>query len=153
MNKRKEIDQILKCKKIAIAGVSRNKNKFGNAVFKELIDNGYITYPINPNMKSVMDKECYPDIKSLPEKVDALVISVKPTETIKLVKEAHGAGISMIWMQQGSESPEAVDYCKSNNITAISKECLFMYLDPVKSIHKFHRGIWKLFRKYHKVSA
>ena len=150
MNKREKIDDILSSGKIAVAGVSRNKNKFGSVVFKELSKKGYSTFPINPKAVSVMGKDCYPDIRSLPEKVDALVVVVKPAGTEALVKEAHDAGISKIWMQQGSESPEAVKFCESGGMTCISGECIFMYLEPVGLIHKFHRGIWKLLGKYHK---
>jgi hypothetical protein len=153
MNKREMIDEILSSEKFAVAGVSRNKNKFGSVLFKELSDRGYNSFPINPQAATVMGKECYPDIKNLPEKVDALIVAVKPVETVKLVKEAFDAGILKIWIQQGAESPEAVKFCKSSNMTCVSKECLFMYLEPVKSFHKFHRGIWKLFGKYHKKAS
>ena len=149
MDKRKEIETILSSDKIVVAGVSRNEHKMGSAIFKELSKNKRSVFPLNPNTDIIMNKTCYPDIQNLPEKVDALVLVVKPEETVKLVKQAHSAGISRIWMQQGSESPEAIEFCESNNMTVVSKECIFMYLDPVSSIHKFHRGLWKIFGKYH----
>jgi uncharacterized protein len=150
MNKRESIDNILTSKNFAVAGVSRNKNKFGSVIFKELTEKGVNSYPVNPGLSTIMGSECYSDIKSLPEKVEALVIVTNPRETVKLVKDAYENGIKKIWIQQGAESPEAVQFCESKGINYVTKECLFMYMDPVKSIHKFHKGIWKLFGKYHK---
>ena len=150
MDKRKIIDTVLSSEKFAVAGVSRNKNKFGNVIFKELLDRGFISFPINPNSNTVMNKTCYHDLKSLPEKVDSLVIVTKPDETEKLVKEAFDVGITRIWIQQGAESPEAVRFCESKGMLYVSGECLFMYLEPIGLLHKFHRGIWKLLGKYHK---
>ena len=64
--------------------------------------------------------------------------------------EANEAGIKKIWMQQGSESPKAIKFCKENGIELVEGECIMMFSEPVKSIHKFHRGLNKLFGKYPK---
>lgn len=53
-------------------------------------------------------------------------------------------------MQQGSESQAAIDFCKENKIDYVSGECIMMFSEPVQSIHRFHRGIWKLIGKYPK---
>jgi uncharacterized protein len=150
MNKRESIDKILTSKNFAVAGVSRNKNKFGSVIFKELSDKGIASFPVNPGLSTIMGTECYSNLKSLPEKVEALIIATNSEATVKLVKEAFENGITKIWMQQGAESSEAVQFCDSKGMVCVSKECLFMYLDPVKSIHKFHTVLWKLFGKYHK---
>ena len=149
INKRESIDTILASEKFAVAGVSRNKNKFGNVIFEELLDRGFRSFPINPNSDTVMNKTCYPDLKSLPEKVDALIIVTKPDKTERLVKEAFDIDITKIWIQQGAESPESVRFCESKGMLCVSGECLFLYLEPVGLLHKFHRGIWKLLGKYH----
>ena len=150
ITKRENINTILASEKFAVAGVSRNKNKFGNVIFKELLDRGFISFPINPNSDTVINKTCYPDLKSLPEKVDALIINTKPDKTEKLVEEAFDTDITKIWIQQGAESPEVINFCESKNMIYVSGECLLMYLEPVGLLHKFHRGIWKLLGKYHK---
>ena len=77
----------------------------------------------------VMNKTCYPDVKSLPEKVDTLIIVTKPDKTEKLVKEAFNTDITRIWIQQGAESSKAVNFCESNNMTYVSGECIWNQLD------------------------
>jgi len=150
MNQRTEINQFLGANKIAIAGVSRNKNKFGSAVYRELLKKGINAVPMNPNMETAEGNQCFSGVSSLPKEVDALLCVVQPAETEKLVKEAHAAGITKIWMQQGSQSENALAWGRDNGMSIVSKACILMYADPVGSIHKFHRGIAKIFGGYHK---
>jgi predicted CoA-binding protein len=51
-------------------------------------------------------------------------------------------------MQQGSESRNAIKFCEENGISAVHNECIMMFVEPVKSIHSFHRWINKLVGKY-----
>jgi predicted CoA-binding protein len=50
-------------------------------------------------------------------------------------------------MQQGSESEKAINYCNENGIDVIHGECILMFAEPVESIHKFHKWLWKIFGK------
>ncbi|MDF1567996.1 MAG: CoA-binding protein [Spirochaetaceae bacterium] len=148
MTKRDVVDRILGAKRIAVAGVSRKKDKFGSALYKELLGKGMDMVAVNPHMTSFMDLPCYPSVEALPENVEALITVVKPSTTLDLVKAAEAKGIRLIWMQQGSESDEAVEFCREAGLDFVHKECVLMYADPVGSIHRFHRGIAKLFGRY-----
>jgi len=141
------VEKFTACKKIAVAGVSRDSKKFGTAVYKELKAKGYELFPINPNMENLNGDTCYPDLKSLPETVDGLLCVVPPAQTEKLLQEAHQTGINLVWMQQGSASKAAIQYCKDNNIDEVHGECILMFAEPVASFHKFHRWIWKILGK------
>lgn len=142
-----DVEKFLAQKHIAVVGVSRKRQKFGNAVYTELKKKGYQVYPVNPNMESLAGEPCYARLKDIPGPVDAVVLVVKPAVCETLVKEAKDAGITHIWMQQGSHSDTAIRYCQENNMTVIANECVMMFVEPVSSIHKFHRWIWKLFGK------
>lgn len=150
MSKRDAIDAVLEAKTIAIAGVSRNPNKFGSAVFKELAESGKNVVGITPHMTSFLDRPCYPSVDALPGDVEALITVVKPAQTLILVKAAAEKGIRNIWMQQGSESNEAIAFCRESELNFVSKACVMMYAEPVKSIHRFHRGLARLFGTYRK---
>ncbi|MBI5403969.1 MAG: CoA-binding protein [Ignavibacteriae bacterium] len=144
---KKQIDDFLLLKNIAVIGVSRVKKKFGNAIYKELKNKNYSVYPVHKEMSSFGNDVCYRDLKSIPYLPDALLISVSREKTLGIIKDAHSAGIKNIWLHLMSETTEAIDYCRNNGINLIYKECMFMHLQPVKSIHSFHRFIKKLFGK------
>ena len=135
-------------KNIAVAGVSRKKQKFGNAIYKELTKKGYNVYPVNPNLNEYEGKICYKDINSLPDEVTGIVINTKPETTKKLIKEAEAKGIKNIWLQQGSADKETIAEVATSNSNIINKECIMMFGESVKGIHGFHRWLKKSFGKF-----
>ncbi|MCW9066034.1 MAG: CoA-binding protein [Ignavibacteriaceae bacterium] len=147
MTSKKLVEEFLTQKKIAVVGVSRKKTKFGNMIYKELNQKGYQVYPINPNMDAFEGNACYPDLLSLPEKVDAVVINVPPVQTEKVVKEAKEAGINKVWLQQGSQSEAAIKFCEENGIDYVSNECILMFAHPSAFIHRAHKWVWGVLGK------
>ena len=139
------IESFLSTKKIAIAGVSRNSKKFGYTVFQELSQKGFDVYPINANTNSLGGTPCFQSVSALPSDVRNLLILTPKDQTTGLVREAVSTGISGIWIQQMSETPEAIRFAEENKVNLISKQCILMWAEPVKSIHRFHRNLKKLF--------
>ena len=135
-------------KNIAVAGVSRKKQKFGNAIYKELTKRGYNVYPVNPNLEEYEGQTCYKDISSMPEKVTGIVINTKPETTKKLIREAKAKGIKNIWLQQGSADKETITEVAASDSNIITRECIMMYGESVKGIHGFHRWLKKSFGKF-----
>lgn len=141
----KSVNDFMAQKNIAIVGVSRKKQKFGNAIYKELEKKGFALYPVNPNMEEYNGKKCYPDIASLPTDVTAIVINTKPDNTKKLIEEADKKGIKHIWLQQGSADKETIELSEKSVSNIISKQCVIMFAAPAKGIHGFHKWINKTF--------
>lgn len=146
-----EIHEFLAPQKLAIAGASRNEKKFGGAILKELISKGFDVYPINPNAEEIQGKECFSSVDKVPADVKHLYIVTKKEETAAIVEQAVKAGVQRIWIQNGSQTPEAIKIAQDNGIPVISKKCLFMFIDPVGGIHGFHKFLSKTFGTYPKV--
>jgi predicted CoA-binding protein len=68
-----------------------------------------------------------------------------PSATDKAVREAVEAGVPHLWIQQGSESKEALAFCQEKNPSAVSGHCILMFAEPVGSFHRVHRWPKKLF--------
>ena len=148
-----EIEKFLDSRKFAIAGVSRNEKKFGGAIFKELKGKGFDLYPINPNAENIQGIKCYKSVSELPKEVSRLLIITPKAESTAVAQEAIEKGIEMVWIQQKSDTPEAVEVIEKAGISLISKKCIMMFADPVKGVHGFHRAIAKLFGAYPKMVA
>ena len=142
-----KIDRFLACKKFAIAGVSRNKHKFGNTLFRELKKKNFDIVPVSPNMDSFEGERCYPSVKDLPSDVEALIIVTKPGASLSLLKEAANKGIKNIFLQQGAQNKEIMEYADHNGVNLICKHCILMFANP-SGIHKFHERISKFFGFY-----
>jgi predicted CoA-binding protein len=144
------IESFLSTKKLAIVGVSRNPKKFGRVVYETLKEKGFTVYGVNPYTESLNGDPCYPDISSLPSEVDRVFIVTPPDKTAENVQQAMEKGIRNIWIQQRSDTGEALDMLKEKDVNLIHNQCILMYAAPVQGVHKFHRFLNKLFGKYPK---
>jgi len=110
----------------AVIGVSRNPKKYGSRVYNDLKKNEYKVYPINPNIDEILGDKCYSRLANLPSKPDVVDVVVPPGITEKIVKDCKKLGIRKIWMQPGSESKAAIEFCKRNNIQILYDMCIMV---------------------------
>lgn len=139
------INSFLNLKSIAFAGLSRNPKSISRTIFKMLKERGYKLYPINPNTEEIEGEKCYKNFSTLPDIPEGAFFIVPKSQIKSSVQDAVSSGIKNIWIQQTSETPEVIKYCKENNINASYGHCILMYAEPVKGFHGFHRWIAKIF--------
>lgn len=144
MTTKLQIEQFLAGQPIAMAGVSRNPKKFGRVAYEELTRKGLSIIPINPNIESINGTTCYADINHLPAGVKSLLIMTKKDQTAKVVEDALARGIKNIWIQQSSDTPEALALLKGKDVNLVTKQCILMHHKP-DSFHKFHRNLKRFF--------
>lgn len=97
------VGQILdSIKVIAIVGISKNSQKDSHFVGRYLKKAGYTIIPVNPGATEILDEVCYPDLKSIPFKVDAVDIFRKPDDIPATIDEALKIGAKVIWLQLGT---------------------------------------------------
>jgi uncharacterized protein len=147
-----QISQFLAPRKLAIVGASRNPKKFGGTVIQELKDKAFELYPVNPNTDVIQGLKCYRTVDSLPDDVNHLLMVVPKTESASVATQIAGKGVKMVWVQQMSDTPEAIEILEDAGISVISKKCILMFAAPVKGPHRFHRFFVKLFGAYPKSS-
>jgi acetyltransferase len=75
-------------KSVAIIGASRQKGKVGYEILANLIQGGYPgkIYPVNPNADVIEGLKCFPDLKSIGQTPD-LVIVIVPARFVPEVTE------------------------------------------------------------------
>jgi len=145
-----KVNDFLAQKRIAVAGVSRTPNKaVGNAIYHRLRDAGYKVFAVNPNAESVEGDVCYHDLKSIPEKVDGVIIATRPEATDQLVKDCAEAEITRVWMHNGihmgsSVSESAVEFCNQHNISVIAGACPLMFGKTSDGFHRMVKNVFQL---------
>jgi len=110
----------------AVAGASRNPEKYGHQVYRDLRNAGYRVYCVNPNADEVLGNKCYPSLEALPVKPDVVDVVVPPKITEHLVKTCKKLGITKVWMQPGSESETAIKFCEENSIDVVYGVCVMV---------------------------
>ena len=145
-----QITRFLNHEKLAVAGVSRNPKKFGHVVMKELTDKGFDVYPVNPDATTIRGHKCYPSVNDLSDDVKHLLIVTPRQQTTAVAEQAIEKGMKMVWIQQMSDTPEAVNFLLNAGIQVIAGKCILMFANPVKGPHRFHRFLVKIVGRYPK---
>jgi len=110
----------------AVVGASRNPEKYGHQVYKDLRNAGYSVYPVNPNTNQILGDKCYPSLETLPIHPDVADLVVPPKVTEQVVKTCKRLGIKKVWMQPGSECETAINFCRENGMDIIHGVCVMV---------------------------
>ena len=110
----------------AVVGASRDPQKYGHQVYKDLKNAGYEVYPVNPNAEEILGKKCYSSLENLPAKPDVVDVVVPPKVTEQVVKTCKKLVIKKVWMQPGSESEAAIKFCEENDIQIVYGVCVMI---------------------------
>lgn len=89
------LEDILLAKSIAVVGASNNPNKMGHTLIKNIVDGGFEgkIYPVNLKEDKILGIRAYPDISSIPENIDLVVVSVPAFAVQDIIKQAGEKGV------------------------------------------------------------
>jgi predicted CoA-binding protein len=136
------VKDFLAQKKIAVVGVSDKRETGSNLGYRKFKEAGYSVYAVNPHLNTFDGRPCYPDLKSIPEKPDAVFILANPQVTDQIVQQCVDLGVKHLWMHcmmgtkpglgagTTSVSQEAVQKCRENGIAVIPGGCPNQFLTP-----------------------
>jgi len=110
----------------AVVGATQNKEKYGYKILMDLKSKGYNVIPINPKYNQVAGLTCYPDLISLEERPDVVVLVVGEKNSQKVVQNCLDLNLNKIWFQPGSEYDAAVELAKKANFNIVLGECIMV---------------------------
>jgi predicted CoA-binding protein len=134
-------------KRVAVTGVSRTPKTHGsNNVYKRMRERGYEVFAVNPNAHEVEGDRSYPDLKSIPGGVEAVVIGTRPEIGEDTMNECAELGIKHVWMHRGpgggSVSESATKYGRQHDITVIDGGCPLMFAPTADFGHRLMRVLY-----------
>lgn len=150
------VQDFLAQKKIAVVGVSDKRETGCNLSYRKFKEAGYTVFAVNPRMSTFEGAPCYPDLKTIPEKPDAVFILANPKVTEQIVQQCVDLSIKRVWMHcmmgtkpglaasMTSVSQAAVRMCHENGITVIPGSCPNQFLKPDFG-HALMRVMWRTF--------
>ncbi len=136
-----DLTGFFKPKGIAIVGVSREGAALGGLSFlRRFLEWGYrgALYPIHPKMTEVLGIRVYPDLTSLPEVPELVVVSVKAARVPAVLKECCRlsirfvhiltAGFSEIGTEEGRRLEEEIAaIAREGNLLIMGPNCMGPY--------------------------
>ena len=98
VNQGMKLDAFFKPKSIAVIGASRNPEKVGHKIFKNLVDFGFQgeLYPINPKATSLLGYKCFRSVLEVPGEIDLAVIVVPARIVPEIAEECGRKGVKGI---------------------------------------------------------
>jgi predicted CoA-binding protein len=124
------------------------KKGFPKLSYGGLKKQGKKVFAVDPSVDEIDGDRTYPDLASLPEKVEAVVLEVPKAETRDWVGKAADAGIQNVWIHMTRETPEALALAKEKNLNVLTGTCAVMYVTPGFTYHSIHKWIDQLMGKY-----
>lgn len=120
-----EAAEILKKSKfVAIVGLSSNPERPSNIVGKYLKEQGYKIIPVNPGEKTILGETSYPDLASIPVKVDVVDVFRKSEDIPPIARDAIKIGAKAIWMQEGITNEAAAAEASQAGLKVVMNKCM-----------------------------
>ncbi len=109
---------------VAVVGASSNPERPSQRVASYLAQHGYNIIPVNPREQQVLGKTCYPNLSSIPEKVEVVDIFRRAEEVMPVVEEAIKIGAKAVWMQEGIINEEAAEKARAAGLLVVMNKCM-----------------------------
>jgi len=109
---------------IAIVGLSADWFRPSYFAAKYMQEHGFKIIPVNPKYTEILGEKCYPDLKSIPEKVDMVDVFRKSADCPPIATEAVAIGAKVLWLQLGVENDEAKAIAKTGGLEFVQNRCV-----------------------------
>jgi predicted CoA-binding protein len=115
-----------KCHTIAVVGLSSRKQRPGYYVPEYLQAAGYRIIPVNPELENALGEKAYPDLASVPEQIDLVLIFRRSEFVPPIVKQAIAVGARAVWMQQGILHEAAAVEAQAAGLLVVMDACMMV---------------------------
>jgi predicted CoA-binding protein len=111
-------------KTLAVVGLSRREDRPGYYVPAYMQAAGYRIVPVNPNLDEALGEKAYPDLLSIPEPVDVVVIFRRSEDVPPVVEQAIQIGAKVVWMQLGIINEAAAERARAAGLEVVMDSCI-----------------------------
>jgi len=109
---------------IAVVGLSADWFRPSYFAAKYMQEHGYRIIPINPKYSEILGERCYPDLASVPDKVDMVDVFRKSADCAPIAKQAADIGAKTLWLQIGVVNEEARQIAETAGLNVVMDRCV-----------------------------
>ena len=109
---------------IAVVGLSSKKSRPSYSVSEYMQQAGYRIIPVNPQETEVLGEKCYPDLESVPEKIDIVDIFRRSEFVSDIVDSAIRIGAGAVWMQEEVVDEVSAERARAAGLTVVMDRCI-----------------------------
>lgn len=109
---------------VAMVGASPRTDRPSFRVASYLKEHGYKVIPVNPAIGSLIGETSYPNLKSIPGKVDIVDVFRAAEALPALAEEAIEIGAKVLWMQEGVINEAAAARASEAGLQVVMNRCM-----------------------------
>ena len=109
---------------IAVVGHSDKKNRTSYKIAQFLKQVGYTVYPVNPLVKEIDGKPCYPSLREIPDSVDIVNIFRRSEYLPEIIDEAIAINAKTLWAQLGISNQASAQQALDAGLNFIMDACI-----------------------------
>ncbi len=109
---------------IAVVGLSGNRARPSNGVSEYMQRAGYRIIPVNPRETEVLGEKAYPDLDSVPVKIDIVDVFRRPEHVPAIVEAAIRIGAKAVWLQEGVVHEGAAERARGAGLEVVMDRCI-----------------------------
>jgi predicted CoA-binding protein len=113
-------------KTIAVVGLSSKKERPGYYVPAYLQSQGYRIIPVNPYLTEALGEQAYPDLLSVPEQIDLVLLFRRSEAVPPFVEQAIELGAPAVWMQLGIVNQGAAELARQAGLDVVMDACMMI---------------------------
>jgi hypothetical protein len=115
---------LLGSRTVAVVGCSPRPGRDSHQVAKYLIGKGYDVVPVNPAAPEILGRKCYPDLASVPAKIDIVDVFRAPGHVPGVAEEAIAVRAECLWLQEGVVHDGAARRASEAGLYVVQDRCL-----------------------------
>jgi len=109
---------------LAVVGLSSDETRESYRVTKYMQDRGYRIIPVNPLETEVLGEKAYPDLTSIPEPPEVVVVFRRSEFVPEIVAQAIAVGAKAVWLQEGIAHGEAAERAMTAGLQVVQSRCI-----------------------------
>ena len=116
-------------KTVAVVGLSNDHFRPSYGVARYLQQEGYRIIPVNPHEREVLGETAYPDLASVPHKVDVVDVFRNSRYAVDIVRQAREVGAAAVWLQPGAGTLPAAEEARAAGLKVVLNRCMATELE------------------------
>lgn len=144
----RSVARLLTPSSVAVVGASRQRDKIGQALVRNLVAGGYTgpVYAVNPEAPAIAGVPAFPTLAAVPSDIDLAIVAVPAESVPAVVREAATKGVrGLVVVTAGfaDAGPEGrvrqqalTEQARANGMRVLGPNCLGMInTDPARSLN------------------
>lgn len=112
-------------RRIAVVGLSPKTDRPSYKVSAAMQRFGYRIIPVRPMAKEILGEMVYPDLASVPEKIDLVDVFRAPEQVDEVIDACIALQVPAVWLQDGVVNEAAAQRAHAAGLTVVMDRCVY----------------------------